>query len=50
MRGGNEALGVSIGKAIHGMVSKSSGRNESERIGAVENLSPEAELIRVIPA
>ena len=28
----------SIDKAIHGMVSKSSGCNESERIGDLENL------------
>jgi len=34
----------SIDKAIHGMVSKSSGGNESERTGDLENLSPEAEL------
>ena len=27
----------SIDKAIHGMVSKSSGRNENERIGDLEN-------------
>jgi hypothetical protein len=33
----------SIDKAIHGMVSKSSGRNESERIGDVENPNREAE-------
>jgi hypothetical protein len=33
----------SIDKAIHGMGSKSSGRNESERIGYLETLSPEAE-------
>jgi len=30
----------SIDKAIHGMVSKSSGCNESERIGDLENLKP----------
>jgi len=30
----------SIDKAIQGMVSKSSGRNESERIGDLENLKP----------
>ena len=34
----------SIDKAIHGTVSKSSGGNESERTGDLENLSPEAEL------
>jgi hypothetical protein len=33
----------SIDKAIHGMVSKSSGRNESERTGYLESLNPEAE-------
>ncbi len=33
----------SIDKAIHGVVSKSSGCNESERIGDLENLNPEAE-------
>jgi hypothetical protein len=33
----------SIDEAIHGMVSKSSGRNESESIGYLETLNPEAE-------
>jgi len=32
-----------IDKAIHGVVSKSSGCNESERIGDLENPNPEAE-------
>jgi len=33
----------SIDKASYGMVSKSSGRNESERIGYLETQNPEAE-------
>jgi hypothetical protein len=33
----------SIDKAILGMVSESSGRNESERAGYLETLNPEAE-------
>ena len=33
----------SIDKAIHGMVSKSSGCNKSERVGDLENPNPEAE-------
>ena len=33
----------SIDEAIYGMVSKSSGRNESERIGYLETQNPEAE-------
>ena len=33
---GNEAL-KPLDKAIHGMVSKSSGRNESERVGGPES-------------
>ena len=34
----------SIDKAVHGMVSKSSGCNESERTGDLENLKSRAEL------
>jgi len=34
----------SIDKAIHGMVSESSGCNESERTGDLENLNPGVEL------
>ena len=43
MHGGNEVRDP-IDNAIHGMLSKSSGCNQSERIGDLEASAPEAEL------